>query len=377
LKLDEIAPNYKRACERWPTAPALEQHRSAVALCFEQNNHAQIECVKSFVESVCVTILNDFGKPLPDGAPTSTQLLVEALRILDRENTRGVEKLDSVLSAFVKLSNALSDMRNGHGAIAHGKDAFLDALTDDHTRAFVLIGDSLLGVLLSALEGKEPDLINTRDPYERLSRFHDRVDQAVTVTARIDEEEVRPTVVVTLTKKSGDKDDPITLRVEASRLLYGVDRGIYKDVFDSAPAAVEVFEDTAGEAAYGLPIVATDTHEPSDIDLSVFNFGPYYNGPLNIIRDDLVNWMLAEGLDPTQSIEDGFLFIESLLSTLDEHLGLDWDKRDVLQAGIRVACKDVLVHFGLEIGRAKEEAKLLVQWLLRNEQAVEFGRIIS
>src|SRR5947199_739066 len=202
--LDVLAPNYRRARERWPDAPTLSSGYEALVACFDGNCHGMVELVKSLIECVCLTILGEFGEPMLSSTPSTTELLVTALRPLGLQNTRGASKLDSVLSGFNKLTDALTDMRNEHGAVAHGKDAFLDGVTADHARAFLHAGDAILSLLLNALEGKEPDLTVTREPYEHFSHLNDRIDRAVGVTAHVDEEGDRPVVVFSVTTDPQD-----------------------------------------------------------------------------------------------------------------------------------------------------------------------------
>lgn len=165
--LDALAPNYLRAQQRWPDAPTLARCHGALSASFEADSHGLVEHVKSFIESVCLTILGEHGETMPSSTPSTTELLVAALAPLGLRNTRGASGLDSVLSGFNRLSDALTAMRNDNGPIAHGRDAFLDALTVDHARAFLHAGDAILGVLINAFEGKQPDLTFTREPYER------------------------------------------------------------------------------------------------------------------------------------------------------------------------------------------------------------------
>ncbi len=229
--LDTLAPNYRRAQQRWPGAPTLADGYEALAICFYDNAHGLVELVKSFIESVCLTILSEFGQPKPSNNPNSTQLLVAALKALGLSNQRGATKLDAVLSGFNKLSDALSDMRNETGPVAHGKDGFLDSLTVDHTRIFLHVGDAILGVLLNALEGKEPDLSETKESYETFQHYNDRIDRHASMRARIDEDSDRPIVVFTIT--TGSYEEAFELRVEPSRLLYETDRQAYIEVLNT------------------------------------------------------------------------------------------------------------------------------------------------
>ena len=228
--LDTLAPNYRRAQQRWPGAPTLADGYDALAICFYDSAHGLVEHVKSFIESVCLTILSEFDQPKPSNT-NSTALLVAALDTLGLRNTRGATKLDAVLSGFYKLSDALSEMRNETGPVAHGKDGFLDSLTIDHTRTFLHVGDAILGVLLNALEGKEPDLSETNESYETFQHYNDRIDRHASMRARIDEESDRPIVVFTIT--TGSYEEAFELRVEPSRLLYETDRQAYIEVLNT------------------------------------------------------------------------------------------------------------------------------------------------
>src|SRR2546427_12613171 len=155
-----------------------------------------VEHIKSLSWCGCVPILGEFDEPMQSSTPSTTELLVTALRPLGLQNTKGASKLDGVLSGFNRLTDALTEMRNEHGAVAHGKDAFLDALTADHARAFLHVGDVILSVLLNALEGKEPDLTVTREPYEHFPHLNDRIDRPVGDTNRVDVEGDRTRVVL-------------------------------------------------------------------------------------------------------------------------------------------------------------------------------------
>ena len=100
--LDTLVPNYRRAKQRWPSAPTLTDGYDALAICFCDNAHGLVEHVKSFIESVCLTILSEFGQPKPS-KPNSTKLLVAALDALGLSNTRGATELNTVLSGFNRL----------------------------------------------------------------------------------------------------------------------------------------------------------------------------------------------------------------------------------------------------------------------------------
>lgn len=367
--LDALAPNYRRAQQRWPDAPTLATCHEALRGCFDTNAYGLVEHVKSFVESVCLTIMGELREPMPSSAPSTTDLLVAALNPLGLRNTRGASKLDKVLSAFNRLADALTEMRNDNGPLAHGKDAFLDALTADHARAFLHTGDAILGILLNALEGKQPDLTVTREPYERFPHLNERIDSAVSVEVRIDEDGDRPMVVFSVA--TGPRAEAIELRVEPSRLLYGIDRSAYIEVLRTADLVVtEEGEDAkvgaaVAETAFIPGIAAT----PATVPIS--EFVPTYEGLLEPLRAGLGEFLIAQDVGPAGAAEGDARLTDSLLATAEQNMGLDWRQREPLQARLKVACKRVLVQFGSAPHKAEDVAERLVAWL--RVQAPEVG----
>jgi hypothetical protein len=213
---DVVVPQFRHAKERWPEAPTLATHYDAVVKSYESSAYGIIGSVKSFIECVCLTILGEFGKASPSDAST-TLLLGEALRALGLDSGRGASKLGKLLSAHNKMVDALNEMRNEHDPVAHGKDGFLDALTTNECRAFLVTADTILTLILAAYEGTEPDLRFTREPYERFVRFHDRVDQATSIEADVDSDGEVETLVVRL--RTQTLPDGFEIRLEPSKLL--------------------------------------------------------------------------------------------------------------------------------------------------------------
>ena len=228
---DAFVPQFRRARERWQEAPTLATHYDSVVKSYEGNGYGIIASVKSFIECVCITVLGEFGKSSPSDAGT-TLLLGEALKTLGLDSGRGSSKLGKLLSAHNKMADALNEMRNEHDPVAHGKDGFLDALTTNECRAFLVTADTILALLLAAYEGTEPDLRFTREPYERFERFHDRVDHVTSIEADIDTDGDVETLIVRLS--TATLPDGFEIRLEPSKLLYAVDREMYVQLLASA-----------------------------------------------------------------------------------------------------------------------------------------------
>ena len=351
--LDKLAPNYRRAVRRWSNAQILVNGYDALEACFLDQAHGLVEHVKSFIESVCRTIMEEYGAPKSSNKPTTTNLLVTALGALGLRNRRGADQLDKVLSGFNKLSDSLTAMRNINGPIAHGKDAFLDPITVDHARAFFHVGDAILGVLLNALEGKEPNLKETREPYETFQHHNERIDRAVYVNAEIEDEDEQPTIVISVS--AGFHEEVIELRVEPSRLLYGTDRDAYIEVLKTANK-VSVEKASDSKVPEFLPVGSTETTGPFTVIV------PEYSGKLAVLRSGLETVLTSEGMAPKVASANKDQLIDSLLATVEQNIALDWEKREPIQARLKVACKRVLARFGTKLKKADEVAKQLVTW---------------
>ncbi|MDI1318566.1 MAG: abortive infection family protein [bacterium] len=357
-------PNYRRASERWPQAPALAKYHEAISNCIAGDGHGVVEHVKSFIECVCITILGEFGEPLPTSDPTSTQLLGAALKSLGLQNSRGASKLDKILSAFNKLSDALSEMRNENGPVAHGKDGFLDVIEEDHARSFLHTGDAIVGLLLNALEGKQPNLLFTREPYERFKHLCDRIDRSVGIEAEVDLDGAGPVLVVSLTV--GGREEAIELRIEPSRLLYGIDRTAFLGVLTEAPEAREEVVDDEAEQ----PIESGET-PPTPTEPSTHPAPPAvvvvgdYSGVFTNLRDGLRSFIVSESISTAPNAE----LLNSLLATAESNSGVDWQSRENLQARMKIGFRRVLSKEGIAPDKISDASERLLTWLKVNAPA--------
>ena len=357
--LDVLAPHFRRAKERWSEAPALSNHYKTVAQSYEGGGHGLIGTIKSFIECVCLTILGEFGKPMPSSDPSTTELLVEALKSLGLQSSRGASKVDKLLSAHNRMTDTLSELRNESDPVVHGKDGFLDTLTANERRAFLLTADTILALLLAAHDGTEPDLKYTREPYERFVHLHERVDRAVTVESAIEDDEGRQLVVVTL--RTGSLREGIELRVEPSRLLYAIDRTAYTELLassavepEAAPSPSEVTEEA--QAAVEPTRVSESAPPVAAVVAS-------YEGALSPLKETLVEYLESLGVSAGGGAPAGASLHDSLLATAAPYMGLDWTTREPLLASMKVALRRALVQFGIDRERADQGAEHLISWL--------------
>jgi hypothetical protein len=357
--LDDIAPNYRRARQRWPEAPMLGACHDSLCACLAGSAHGQVEQVKAFIESVCRTIITELRASMPPRSdPSATELLGATLAPLGMQHSRGASALGRLLSGFNRLADALTTMRNENGPVAHGREGFLDVVAADHARAFLHAGDAILGVILNAYEGKQPDLVATREPYESFPHLNERIDRMVTLDARIDEDASRPVLVVKVT--AGIRSEPFELRVDPSRLLYGIDREAYVDVLKSAELAIVPSEEEVPAREEPIQLPQSPILEGVSPGATLV---PAYQGSLVLLRPALQAFLVDAGLDSSGQSPDGAHLVDSLLATAEENMGLDWKQRPPLQARVKVACKRLLVRFGSNSATAEAIAERFVGWL--------------
>jgi hypothetical protein len=357
---DAFVPQFRRARERWQEAPTLATHYDAVVKSYESNAYGIIASVKSFIECVCLTILGEFGKTVPSDAST-TFLLAEALRTLGLDSGRGASKVGKLLSAHNKMADALNEMRNEHDPVAHGKDGFLDTLTINECRAFLVTADTILALILAAYEGTEPDLRFTREPYERFARFHDRVDNATSIDADVDTDGDVETLVVRL--RTATLPDGFEIRLEPSKLLYAVDREMYVQLLASALGVPQTAAELGAGAAVPTAAVPLRAATPMATTADVV---PTYDGALSSLKTPLQEFLQTLGGLETAAATAGTNLRDSILATAERSMGLDWTSREPLQAAMKVALRRTLTKFGIEAARAEQTAERLVAWLKTN-----------
>lgn len=225
-------PGIREACSYWRDAPMLQQTFEELERALAENNDACIDSAKAIVEVVCQIILQELDSPSNPVRPVEAlptfgawmSAAVRALKLGDVRHT-GFQKL---VSQHKKLTDALGELRNDAGTASHGREGFLQRLSAHHHRSAVLSADAIVTFLHQAYLEAELDLVRTREPYERFDHQHGLIDAHVSLQAEVDEEGF---LSVKVTLPSGDV---LPLRVEASRLLYQVDRDAYVEALNAA-----------------------------------------------------------------------------------------------------------------------------------------------
>lgn len=213
----------------------LQQTFEELERALAEDNDACIDSAKAIVEVVCQIILQELDSPSNpvrpvEALPTFGAWMSAAVRALKLGDIRhsGFQKL---VSQHRKLTDALGDLRNDAGTASHGREGFLQRLSVHHHRSAVLSADAIVTFLHQAYLEAELDLVRTREPYERFEHLHRMIDAQVSLQADVDEEGF---LEVDVTLPSGDV---LPLRIEASRLLYQLDRDAYVEALNAARGA--------------------------------------------------------------------------------------------------------------------------------------------
>ena len=228
-------PGIREACLHWREAPMLQQTFEALEGALAEDNDACIDCAKAIVEVVCRVVIDELDSPInpvkPKAAsPDFGEWVGSAVRVLKLGENQN-NKFLKLVSQLHKLTTALGDLRNDAGPVSHGRDGFLDRLSAHHRRSAVLSADAIVTFLHQAYLEAELDLVRTREPYERFGHLHELIDAHVSLKADVDEEGF---LTIDVTLPSGDI---LPLRVEASRLLYQLDRDAYVEALNAARGA--------------------------------------------------------------------------------------------------------------------------------------------
>lgn len=239
-------PGIREACAHWPDAPMLQHTFQTLEASLRNSSDASIDAAKGLVECVCRVIIEELDnpesplKPQKDDVPI-TEWVSVATRLLKIGDIRH-RKFADLVKHHNNLADSLRQLRNEAGPISHGKDGFVQVLTEYHHRAAILSADALVTFLHQAYLEVELDLVRTREPYERFSDLHSLVDASVSLQADIDEEGAL-TVEVKL-----PNGDIWPLRVEASRLLYQLDRAAYVEALNAVRGTqIPITEQVKGE----------------------------------------------------------------------------------------------------------------------------------
>ena len=240
-------PGIQAFCSHWRHAPMLQQTLDTLEREFADDSDASIDAAKALVECACRLLVEELDDPAAPLKPAKSdiplaELLGLATRMLDLGEVR-----DRAFATLIKEHNRLADalrvLRNEAGTVSHGKDGFIRKLSVHHRRAALLAADAIVTFLHEAYLERDPDPVLTLEPFDRFAESNATIDEYAAIIAEADEDGILRARVLL------PNEDEITLTVEPSRLLFGVDREAYKLALnacrDAAASKLSVDEEVA------------------------------------------------------------------------------------------------------------------------------------
>ena len=240
-------PGIQAFCSHWRHAPMLQQTLDTLEREFADDGDASIDAAKALVECACRLLVEGLDDPAAPLKPAKSdiplaELLGLATRMLDLGEVR-----DRAFATLIKEHNRLADalrvLRNEAGTVSHGKDGFIRKLSVHHRRAALLAADAIVTFLHEAYLERDPDPVLSLEPFERFAESNATIDEYAAIIAEADEDGILRARVLL------PNGEEITLTVEPSRLLFGVDREAYKLALnacrDAAASKLSVDEEVA------------------------------------------------------------------------------------------------------------------------------------
>ena len=240
-------PGIQAFCSHWRHAPMLQQTLDTLGREFADDSDATIDAAKALVECACRLLVEELDDPAAPLKPAKSdiplaELLGLATRMLDLGEVR-----DRAFATLIKEHNRLADalrvLRNEAGTVSHGKDGFIRKLSVHHRRAALLAADAIVTFLHEAYLERDPDPVLSLEPFERFAESNATIDEYAAIIAEADEDGILRARVLL------PNGEEISLSVEPSRLLFGVDREAYKLALnacrDAAASKLSVDEEAA------------------------------------------------------------------------------------------------------------------------------------
>jgi hypothetical protein len=368
--LDDIAPAFRRALNRWPEANNIKAHYDDLSRTFENNGSSLIELCKSFLEMVCITVVTELDGEHPKSSrPTTTESLISALDVLGLRSKRGSSALGKIISGHIKIANGISDVRNHEGSVAHGKDGFIDTISDRHARVYLLSTDTIISLILQAYEGVEPSILKTREPHDHFSHHNKKIDESTYADVDTDEDGV-----IELSFRVGSLDDGFSIRAPASELLFYLDRQAYVDVLDSLRGISIDIEDEEGLSTEETEIVQTKEElnedkvdEPSEAVLGpssrrlepISEYQGKYSDHISSLYEYIMHSIMGGNSEFATKVQN---FTYTILNGMEELAVVDWSKRLSTRTEVRLLIKKLIKLFSIE-GIDEKSIDQIVEWL--------------
>lgn len=391
-----LTPGLRLACRHWHDASNLTRLYDDLLTAYDNGSDSVVDLSKAIVETVCITLLEEFGAPRPP-EPNLGSLLSAAFDALGLGSRRGSTHFRKLVSQHNRLAAVLNDLRNAEGTVSHGKDGFIVPLSTYHRRMALLTADSLVSFLFEVFQGLEPDLRLTREPYKRFNHLHREIDDNL----RIEAESDMDTGVLRF-RLGGGSSSPAGFEIEVlpSELLFHLDRQAYVEILrelrgqlasdakevetvDDAELVdveedelVDVEEDKVSappvhpepEKISAEPVPSTRTGR---VDLKPLvqrqtTYTGAYVSQVQTLYDFIFHRVGLEDHLSAQNVRD---LAYTVLNGFQELVTIDWNKHASTKSRMRIFVRRALRSFGLVTEMVPDATDAIVEWLANHLEA--------
>jgi hypothetical protein len=378
--LESFAPSLKRPLVRWPNAPNLAARYDDLREGFHRGTDSVVEFCKGYLETVAITITKELGKTPPTNG-SLTEYVKAARDALGIEQAPGASQISKVLSSHNRMADALNALRNQEGTVAHGKDGYLDQMSEYHRRVYLLTADTIVSLLMEAYEGTQPSIRYTRDPHERFDHLNKRLNQNMSVATNVDDDDGS----ILLTFGGGERLEKFTLRFPPSQLLFDLDREAYLAALEAMPGSPEIEPETDSETETPTELIAAPMGEPEQEPLleaeptpspaakpdtgrialgALIQAEPEDAGDLEPYTERLFNFLFHDqGLQAEISANDTLTLARKTLLGFGRLKSPDWDKKASTQSRIRIFIKKTLKSIDVSGDDVEQVTSAITHWL--------------
>jgi hypothetical protein len=165
-----------------PVAEAIEQTIEAIESAIERVPDFAFDLSKTLIESVCKTVLADFGQPADPNwdCPKLLKETTNRLAMLPRNHPEAAKARDSVektVRGLLQTVQGLCELRNSYGIASHGRDGFAARLEVRQATLAAQAADTIVSFLYKIHRDSLSETPGERVYYEDHREFNEAFDR--------------------------------------------------------------------------------------------------------------------------------------------------------------------------------------------------------
>jgi len=202
-------PTARLALQQAPQAQRIVQLIDVIEQIPITNPELVFDLCRALIESVCKTVLNDLGEPIPPNpnAENMVAALLKRLQLfLDPKTVEAQSKqaVGDTVTGINKFVNGIGAYRRLFGPASHGRDGYDDAVDLSHAMLVVGVTDALVAFLFAThrrLHGQEEWHRATLGDHEDFDQYLD--DEHDPSPIPVFGDEYRPSAVLFAVNQTG------------------------------------------------------------------------------------------------------------------------------------------------------------------------------